>query len=37
MVDTLDGRIHQLERGLRRIARHQAGCQALMTQYGVGS
>ena len=36
MVDTLDARIHKLELGLRRIARHQAGCQALMTQYGVG-
>ena len=36
MVDTLDARIHELELGLRRIARHQAGCQALMTQYGVG-
>ena len=36
MVDTLGARIHELELGLRRIARHQAGCQALMTQYGVG-
>ena len=36
MVDKLDARIHELELGLRRIARHQAGCQALMTQYGVG-
>ena len=36
MVCTLDARIHELELGLRRIARHQAGCQALMTQYGVG-
>ena len=27
---------HELELGLRRIARHQAGCQALMTQYGSG-
>ena len=36
MVDTLDARIHELELGLRRIARHQAGCQALMTQFGVG-
>ena len=37
MVDTLDARIHELELGLRRIARHQAGCQALMGQYGSGS
>ena len=36
MVDTLDRQIHQLERGLRHVARHQPGCQALMTQYGVG-
>ncbi len=36
MIDTLERQIHQIERGLRRIARHQAGCQALMTQFGVG-
>ncbi len=30
-------RIHELERGLRRSARHQAGCQALMTRTGSGS
>ena len=36
MVDTLERQIHELERALRRIARHQAGCQALMTQFGVG-
>jgi transposase len=36
MVDTLERQIHELDRQLRRIARHQAGCQALMTQYGVG-
>jgi transposase len=36
MVDTLDRQIHQIERGLRNIARHQTGCQALMTQFGVG-
>jgi transposase len=35
MIDTLDARIHELELKLRRIARHQAGCRALMTQYGV--
>ena len=36
MVDTLERQTHEIERGLRRLARHQAGCQALMTQYGVG-
>ncbi len=36
MIDMLDAQIHELERGLRKIARHQAGCQALMTQFGVG-
>jgi transposase len=36
MVDTLEHQIGEIERSLRRLARHQAGCQALMTQYGVG-
>jgi transposase len=36
MVDALERQIGELERSLRRLARHQAGCQALMTQYGVG-
>ena len=36
MVDTLERQIHEIERGLRRLARRQAGCQALMTQFGVG-
>ena len=36
MIDMLDTQIHELERELRKIARHQAGCQALMTQFGVG-
>ena len=36
MVDTLERQIHEIERALRRLARHQAGCQALMTQFGVG-
>ena len=36
MIDTLERQIHELERSLRRVARHQAGCQALMTQFGVG-
>jgi transposase len=36
MVDTLEREIHQIERGLRRLARRQAGCRTLMTQFGVG-
>jgi transposase len=36
MIDTLERRIHEIERSLRRLARHQAGCQALMTQFGIG-
>ena len=36
MADTLDAQIHQIERGLRRLARRQPGCQGLMTQFGVG-
>jgi hypothetical protein len=36
MVDTLEHQIQDIERALRKIARRQAGCQALMTQFGVG-
>ena len=36
MVDTLEREIHQIERSLRRLARRQAGCQILMSQFGVG-
>ena len=36
MIDTLEREITEIERSLRRVARHQAGCQALMTQFGVG-
>jgi len=36
MSSTLEHQIHQLERDLRKLARRQAGCQALMTQFGVG-
>jgi transposase len=36
MVEVLERRIHEIELSLRRLARHQPGCQALMTQYGVG-
>jgi transposase len=36
MVDTLEHQIRDIERSLRKIARRQPGCQALMTQFGVG-
>ena len=36
MIDTLERQVSEIERSLRQIARHQAGCQALMTQFGVG-
>ena len=36
MIDTLEREISEIERSLRRVARRQAGCQALMTQFGVG-
>ena len=36
MISTLEQQIHQIERELRKIARRQTGCQALMTQFGVG-
>ena len=36
IIDLLDAQIAELERDLRALARHQAGCQALMTQYGMG-
>lgn len=36
MVDPLEREIHQIEPGLRRLARRQAGGQALMSQFGVG-
>ena len=32
----LELQIHQIERDLRRLARRQTGCRALMTQYGMG-
>jgi transposase len=37
MVDTLEHQIRELERSLRKIARRQAGCQALMTQSASGA
>jgi transposase len=36
IIDLLDAQLAELERDLRALARHQAGCQALMTQYGTG-
>jgi hypothetical protein len=36
MISTLERQIHEIERGLRKIARRQPGRQALMTQFGVG-
>jgi transposase len=36
MIDTLEREISEIERSLRRVARLQVGCQALMTQFGVG-
>jgi transposase len=36
MIDTLEREIRAIERALRKIARRQTGCQALMTQFGVG-
>jgi transposase len=36
MIDTLEREITEIERALRKIARRQTGCQALMTQFGVG-
>ena len=36
VIDMLEIQIHQIERDLRLVARHQTGCRALMTQYGMG-
>jgi transposase len=36
LISTLEQQIHQLERHPRNLARRQAGCQAPMTQFGVG-
>ena len=35
-IDELERQLIPLEREIARLARHQAGCQALMRQYGVG-
>ena len=36
VIDALDGQLAPLTRELRSYARRQAGCQALMGQFGVG-
>jgi transposase len=36
IIDLLDAQLAELERDLRELARCQAGCQALMAQYGMG-
>ena len=36
IMDLLDAQLAELERDLRALARRQAGCQALMAQYGMG-
>ena len=36
IIDLLDAQLGELERDLRALARRQAGCQALMAQYGMG-
>jgi transposase len=36
VIDALDAQIVPLDKELRSFARRQAGCQALMTQFGVG-
>jgi transposase len=36
MVDAIDAQITPLERDLRRLARRQTGCRALMRLYGMG-
>ena len=36
VIDLLDAQLAELERDLRALARAQTGCQALMSQYGMG-
>ena len=36
MIDAIDARIAPVERELRRLARRQTGCRALMRLYGMG-
>jgi transposase len=36
IIDMLEIQLSRIERDLRTLARHQPGCRALMTQYGMG-
>ena len=36
MIDSLDGQLRPLESELRKLARRQTGCRALMGQFGMG-
>ena len=36
IIDMLEIQLSAIERDLRALARHQAGCRALMAQYGMG-
>jgi transposase len=36
MIDSLDGQLRPLEAELRKLARRQTGCRALMAQFGMG-
>jgi hypothetical protein len=36
MIEALDRQLAPLEQGLRRLARRQTGCRALMAHYGIG-
>jgi transposase len=36
IIDMLEIQLASIEADLRKLARHQPGCQALMTQYGMG-
>jgi transposase len=36
LIDALDTQLAPLERALRRLARRQRGCQALLRQHGIG-
>jgi len=36
MIDSLDGQLRPLESELRKLARRQTGCRALMAQFGMG-
>ena len=36
MIDALEAQVAPLDKQLRAYARRQAGCQALMSHYGIG-